>query len=359
EHLASRTGKDGKRLRPKIIASTATIRRATDQVRALMGRSEVRAFPPQGPDPGETFFATVDPNPQRRRIYLGVAAPGRAFRATLARVYQTLLSAAQLHFDPTGAPNQAADAYMTLAGYFNALRELGAMRRVVEDEVPQRTARIDRRGPLEMGSHPLFAARRVGQIVELTSRESTARIKQAKDRLGAPFTDDTRRVDVWLASKRTSAGIDIERLGLMVVAGQPIPSAEYIQATSRVGRSDQRPGLVVTCYNMRRMRDRSYYERFASYHESFYGWVEASSVTPFSGPALDRGLAAVLVAMIRHGHAELAPARGAMRIPDHPEVVERAIAALRERAARQKDGDAEALASVVEARAPHLAHASP
>lgn len=318
-----------------------------------MGRPDVRAFPPQGPDPGETFFARVDEDGDGR-LYLGVAAPGRAFRAMLARVYQTVMAAAQKHFDARGDQDQAADAYMTLVGYFNALRELGAMRRVVEDEVPQRTARIDRRGPIGQTGHPFLATRRVEQIVELTSREPTAKVKEAKHRLKSPFTDDKRRVDVVLASNMISVGVDIDRLGLMVVAGQPTTSAEYIQATSRVGRVQKRPGLVITCYNMRRMRDRSFYERFASYHASFYGWVEATSVTPFSEPALERALAAVLVAMIRHGHPALAPPRGAMTVPDHPEVVARAIRALVERAERQP-GDAAGTAGEVERRAKDLA----
>jgi hypothetical protein len=355
EQLATRTDKTGKVTRPKILASTATVRRAAEQVRALMGRPDVRAFPPQGPDPGETFFARVDPHGDGR-LYLGIAATGRAFRATLARVYQTVMAAAQKHYDPAGGKDQGADAYMTLVGYFNALRELGAMRRVVEDEVPQRTARIDRRGPIGQGAHPFLAARQVGQIVELTSRESTAKVKDAKNRLNEPFINDKRRVDVVLASNMISVGVDIDRLGLMVVAGQPTTSAEYIQATSRVGRRADRPGLVISCYNMRRVRDRSFYERFASYHASFYGWVEATSVTPFSEPALDRALAAVLFAMIRHGHPDLAPPRGAMRVSEHPEVVARAIAALTERAGRQ-GGDAAGVASVVEARAKDLADA--
>lgn len=355
EQLSTRIDKDGQVSKPKIIASTATVRRAAEQVRALMGRPEVRAFPPQGPDPGETFFARVDKQGDGR-LYLGVAATGRAFRPTLARVYQTVMAAAQKHFDAAGTKDQGADAYMTLVGYFNALRELGAMRRVVEDEVPQRTARIDRRGPIGQPSHPFLAARRVEQIVELTSRESTAKVKDAKNRLNEPFINDKRRVDVVLASNMISVGVDIDRLGLMVVAGQPTTSAEYIQATSRVGRKADRPGLVISCYNMRRVRDRSFYERFASYHESFYGWVEATSVTPFSEPALDRALAAVLFAMVRHGHPDLAPPRGAMRVSEHPEVVARAIAALKERAGRQ-GGDAAGIEGVVEARAKDLADA--
>ena len=355
EQLSTRTTAGGKISKPKILASTATVRRAAEQVRALMGRPEVRAFPPQGPDPGETFFARLDKQGDGR-LYLGIAATGRAFRGTLARIYQTVMAAAQKHYDAAGTKDQGADAYMTLVGYFNALRELGAMRRVVEDEVPQRTARIDRRGPIGQGSHPFLANRRVEQIVELTSRESTAKVKDAKNRLNEPFINEKRRVDVVLASNMISVGVDIDRLGLMVVAGQPTTSAEYIQATSRVGRKADRPGLVISCYNMRRVRDRSFYERFASYHESFYGWVEATSVTPFSEPALNRALAAVLFAMIRHGHPDLAPPRGAMRVPEHPEVVARAIAALTERAGRQ-GGDAAGVASVVEARAKDLADA--
>ena len=89
----------------------------------------------------------------------------------------------------------------------------------------------------------------------------------------------------------------MKRLGLMIAAGQPKATAEYIQATSRVGRSA--PGLVCTVYNWARPRDLSHYERFEHYHGTFYQQVEALSVTPFAARARDRGLTALLVTLIR------------------------------------------------------------
>jgi hypothetical protein len=140
-------------------------------------------------------------------------------------------------------------------------------------------------------------------------------------------------VDVLLASNMISVGVDIDRLGLMVVAGQPKSTSEYIQASSRVGR--QHPGLVVTCFNVRRPRDRSHYERFVAYHESYYRYVEATSLTPFSGPALDRGLAGTLLAMARLGNSVLTPPAAAMEIETHRELADASVDVLAKRAGGQ------------------------
>src|SRR5262245_31094281 len=111
-----------------------------------------------------------------------------------------------------------------------------------------------------------------------------------------------------------SVGLDIARLGLMVGVGQPKTHAEYIQATSRVGRTDEQPGLVVTLLNIHKPRDRSHYERFRHYHETFYRSVEVASVTPFSARALDRGFAGALVGLARHAEPPLTPPQGVERI---------------------------------------------
>jgi hypothetical protein len=136
-------------------------------------------------------------------------------------------------------------------------------------------------------------------------------------------------------------GLDVDRLGLMVVTGQPKTTSEYIQATSRVGRAY--PGLVVTCLNASRPRDRSHYERFVAYHESFYREVEATSVTPFSLQTLDRGMVGALLSMIRHGLLEMEPARGVMRLHDNRPLADQVLEALVTRGRKHREWhDAEA-----------------
>jgi hypothetical protein len=307
--LCERAG-PGKTFGPKIIASTATVRRAEAQIKALFGRSAVTIFPPPGPDRRDSFFARTVPVTERHaRKYLGVAAPGRSVKVALLRVYLALLAAGKKAYDERG---MAADPYTTLVGYFNSLRELGGSRRIVEDEVTSRVRGYDaRRRVGEAGGD--FVMRSIGEPVELTSREPTHRVARAKDRMACAM-DRPEHVDVALATNMISVGLDIQRLGLMVVFGQPKTTAEYIQATSRVGRDDKRPGLVVTLLNCHKPRDRSHFERFNAYHASFYRAVEATSVTPFSPRAIDRGIAAVTVALARLCVPELTPPRGAEEI---------------------------------------------
>jgi hypothetical protein len=317
DHLSTRE-EAGKRIPPKVVASTATTRRAEAQVRALFGRSAVYVFPPPGPDRRDSFFArTVAQSEREPRMYVGLSAKGRSLKVLLLRTYLALLGASQRLFEEAGGASlgekNPADPYLTLLGYFSSLRELGGTRRIVEDEVAARAARYgERRRAGEAAG--AFRDRAIQQeVVELTSRESTAKVARAKERLALPFTSRDH-VDVALATNMISVGLDITRLGLMVVLGQPKTTSEYIQATSRVGRDDARPGLVVTLQNVHRPRDRSHFERFGAYHASFYRAVEATSVTPFSARALDRGAAAVAVALARHGLAALTPAAGAGQV---------------------------------------------
>ena len=313
----------------KLLASTATVRRSRQQVERLYGR-RVALFPPPGVDASETFFARV--HNVGARQYVGIAAPGRPMKSILLRVYVSLLAAAARGQELHG---EAADPYLSLVGYFNGLRELGGMRRLVEDEVRRLAMDRARRRPEDFdpkAEHPWYRNRTIrGEPVELTSREKTADIKAAKNRLALPH-GDPQSVDVVLASSMLSVGVDIDRLGLMVVAGQPMTTSEYIQASSRVGRRAMKPGLVVTCLNVAKPRDRSHYERFAHYHDSFYRFVEATSVTPFSAPALDRGLAGVVVALGRLFDTEMTAPLAVKSIDEYREGIEGNLEPLTKRA---------------------------
>ena len=331
----------GGTVRLKVIASTATVRLAQMQIQALFNRREVHVFPAPGPDRRDSFFARqVSENAEDERLYLGVAAQGRGPKVVFLRSMITLMAAAQAAWEAAGgsgaAPNPA-DPYMTAVAYFNALRELGSARRIVEDEIGARLRSYsERKRPDEAAG--LFADRQIAfEPVELTSRVGTADVADAKRRLALDFTED-QRVDVALATNMISVGLDITRLGLMLVSGQPKTTSEYIQATSRVGRDPARPGLVAALLNVHKSRDRSHYERFPAFHESFYRNAEATSVTPFSSRALDRGLPAVTVALARLGVTALTPTPAARDVEAHRAATDAIAGAVGDRAQHHADG---------------------
>ena len=325
DELCCREGpRPNDQLRPKIVASTATVRRASEQMRALFGRSHSSIFPAPGPDRRDSFFAiTESVEKVPGRLYVGLSAPGRNVKALLLRASLALMSSAQLAWAKaekqrtaqrrraqTPGPNPA-DPYMTLLGYFNTIKELGISRRLIEEELTsQLPTHAERR---RLGDAVERAAnRRISNIpLELTSRVSTTEVSTTKDRLSRSFDEKDARVDVALATNMISVGLDITRLGLMLMLGQPKTTAEYIQASSRVGRDASRPGLVVVLLNPNRPRDRSHYEHFSHSHDVFYRDVEATSVTPFSERALERGLPAITVALARHLSDGLTHARSA------------------------------------------------
>jgi hypothetical protein len=333
DRLASRSI-NGRLRGPKIIASTATVRRADDQIKKLFDRDKTAIFPPPGIDRRDSYFAVVTGAPDRQRLYVGISALGIGPRKVYLRAVVPLLAAAQLAFEQAGGAareGNPADAYMTALCYFNALRELGATRRIVEDEVASNLAdwRARRLRLGEDATASPFAPRQIGAPEELTSRDSTDKVAETKKRLALGFDASTSSVlkplDVALATNMISVGLDISRLGLMVVQNQPKSAAEYIQATSRVGRDDKRPGLVAVILNMHRARDRAHYEDFETYHQAFYRAVEATSVTPAASGALDRALGAVFASLVRHLDPAFTGDRGPQLMePSHPAVKEAA-----------------------------------
>lgn len=282
----------------KVIASTATIRNAANQIMALYGRKHSQ-FPPQGLSAKDSFFAVLStPEERPARQYFGVMGIGTTATTTLIRVNAALLFATR-YLATLGYSDEVVDNFWTITGYFNSLRELGGASTQILDDVQ---SRLDYLANTKFATvYPGVKTQGYIYTEELTSRMSNSEITEIiQVKLKRSYTQDNHKdvFDYLLASNMISVGVDVGRLGAMVVAGQPKTNAEYIQATSRVGRDN--PGLVITVYNASRSRDRSHYEQFLKYHSALYRYVEATSLTPFSDRARDRGLHALYVSLCRY-----------------------------------------------------------
>lgn len=218
----------------------------------------------------------------------------------MLRVYSIILqSAYNLSLDDEY--KDVIDPYYSLVGYYNSIRELGGAVRLLQDDIPDRIQRIKKK-------YGMSKQRFLNQKVEITSRMSSYDIPKKLSQLEIPYTDK-KCLDTAIATNMIAVGMDVDRLGLMVVTGQPKQNSEYIQATSRIGRSY--PGLVVTLYNPYRPRDLSHYENFTGYHAQLYRFVEGTTATPFSARARDRVLHALVISAIRLHYPEFASNDGA------------------------------------------------
>lgn len=279
---------------PKVIASTATIRRAKEQCSVLYNR-EVVQFPAPGLDAEDSFFAKESAinhdDGVYGRKYVGIMPSGKTKAMAEIRAMAALLQKAYT----MDLPDPVKDKLWTLTVYFNSLKDLGKASTLVDDDVKDFIVRTANR---------MFTTRRlIISADELTSRVSTTELNETLDKLEkieySKENEDAKRYasNVLLATNMISVGIDVARLNVMLMIGQPKLTSEYIQASSRVGRSF--PGVAFVQYDATKSRDRSHYERFRSYHESFYRFVEPTGATPFSRPARERALHAVLISMMR------------------------------------------------------------
>ena len=288
--------RDGVQIKPKIIASTATIRGAADQVMALYARSKTHLFPSPGLKMGDSFFGKYARGEGGRlrdgRLYLGIHASD--YGSVLTTQVRTFSSAL---FRPWSFAPERRDPWWTLLAFYNSLRELGGAKTLFDSDIRSRLKFMFNR---EGFAHDNRRNLRI--VEELTSRLAQAEIVQMMDRLSAPYVaeDGTDRLDGCLASNIIEVGVDIDRLSLMGVVGQPKTTATYIQVTGRVGRRWwERPGLILMIYNPSKSRDRSHFEQFHSYHRRLYERVEPTTATPFALSAIQRGLPGALITWAR------------------------------------------------------------
>ncbi len=291
-----------KNVTPKIVAATATIRGAKQQCESLFKRA-VRQFPPPGIQIGDNFFSKEILHADAPgRIFIGVQASGHTLTTTEIRIMAAILQGTAVLCERYTAeaqggrkeerftnPNKYLDPYWTLIAYFNSIRELGKCHSLISQDINDRMKALSQRIGMRR--------RVVYELLEMTGMRKSKEIPDMLAQLGIQMGEKSC-VDTVLTTNMFSVGVDISRLGIMVIASQPKSNAEYIQASSRVGR--QYPGIVCALYDFSRSRDKSYYENFTGYHKALYRYVEASSLTPFSKPALDRGLDSVIVSLLRN-----------------------------------------------------------
>lgn len=343
--LASQAGEQ-RRTHAKYVASTATVRNADAQVRSLYLR-DLQVFPPPCLSVDDSFFARTDrAHPldatSAGRLYVGVCAPGRGAQTPIVRIWSRLLQHLQDRRG-AGAPDSALDPFWTLVGYFNAVRELAGAVALTRQDIWQRLSTIGA-PPRELDSD---------DPMELSSRADSMRLPGMLGHLQSSLGGATPPVNVVAATSMFGTGVDVDRLGLMVVHGQPKTTSSYIQATGRVGR--QTGGLVVTFFRASRPRDLNHYEFFCAYHSALYRFVEPVTVNPFAPRARDRGLGPVAVALLRQsadveGRAGTVPVHERWRVQQRVAGPPRFHCRAGEMSQARRDADVEALPPLLEGR---------
>lgn len=327
EEMCSVT-RNGKKIKPKYVVSTATIKNADEQIKSLYCREHTAQFPPSGFDIRDSFFITEVDLPEKNvldaseeeiiemiskeqkpfRQYAGVCAPGQSVKTTIIRLYSAFLQKT-FELSEMDEYKDYVDPYYTLIGYFNSIRELGGAVRLLDDDIKNQIHVL-------MKKHGVNRQRFLNNTREITSRIASYKIAEVLEELMVPYnpdlTEKQKCFDVVIATNMIAVGMDVSRLGLMTVVGQPKQNSEYIQATSRVGR--EHPGIIFTIYNPYRPRDLSNYENFVGFHSQMYRYVEGTTATPFAARARDRDLHALVIALLRLHIEKMANNGGAAEI---------------------------------------------
>jgi len=307
--------------KPKYIAATATIRRAAEQAKRLYAR-DVSIFPPVGIDVKDSYFSREDPD-ATGRMYLGVLSPHQS------PVFSLAGTAAALAQGPAELTitDSAKDAYWTQIIFHNSRRELGKTMTLSRDDIPKRVAVL---------ASSQESKRESTEPVEMSANIPSREIPSVLQQLELTCSNK-ESVDILPCTNMLSVGVDVPRLGLIMMNGQPKTTAEYIQASSRVGRGKV-PGLVIAFYPNNKARDRSHYEGFLPYHQALYRAVEPTSVTPYAQPAMERALHAALVIVARYVGGCSGPS-GAQRFDKYDSVLMKHVNALLERMLNSAQGN--------------------
>lgn len=287
-----------KEIKPKIVAATATIKDSEKQIEDVFGIEKSKIFPPSGLDINDNYFSTIlkdkkSGKPAPGRKYIGVFTSTQGKLQTQVQTYTSLIT------KTSELADEEKDPFFTLLGFYNTINDIGKARTLIEQDIKNNIL-------THYQNKGVTGGRVVRNVEELTSRKTSSEVSRFISELKTPYTKvQNKAIDICLASNIIEVGIDIDRLSLMAINGQPKSTSQYIQVSGRIGRKNtEQPGLVVTIYNPQNSADKSHFEHFVEYHQKLYAQVETSSVTPFSQFSIKRGLPAVIIAFIRQNFSK-------------------------------------------------------
>jgi superfamily II DNA/RNA helicase len=284
--------------KPKIIASTATVKNVEEQVKGLYSR-DVQIFPQNATNADDTFFSKTLSTSKRR--YVGILPTGKTQTMATLRLNAALLYA-RLELWKDNVNKAEADQFWTILSYFKSLKHIGRFANKISAELKPEIKQLQVRYLLNQAPYDHNYDNLSNQNLELTSRISNEKIKRNLDKLNISFEGNLSKYrksyDIVLATNMISVGLDVGRLNIMLMNGMPPNTAEYIQASSRVARKNE--GIVFSLFDPNNTRDLSYFEDFVPFHKTFYKQVEPISVTPFAENALDKMLFTSIVTYFRH-----------------------------------------------------------
>ena len=282
--------------KPKILGATATIKAFNTQIKALFGREKSFIFPPSGISMDDNFFSNVILNED------GTYFPGRKYIGiypiTQGKLQTQVQTFSKLLMTVNNLPIESKNSFWTILSFYNTIKDIGKANSLVDQDIPY-TINYN----YDKSNIPLDSRRYINRekVKELTSRMNNNEIAGALQELKTDYTiTKNEAIDLALASNIIEVGVDIDRLSLMTIVGQPKTTSQYIQVSGRIGRKvDENPGLVIVLYNKGNSTDKSHYEHFNEYHQQLYANVEETSITPFSYFSIERGLPAVLIGFLR------------------------------------------------------------
>ncbi|WP_181442580.1 helicase-related protein [Streptomyces tateyamensis] len=284
--LSARQRADGRGVRTKVVATTATIRGEDRQCEHLFGLRSV-VVPLPGPTLDESFYWRLDRSRSLRR-FVGIMPTNGTAEMTLVRILTSLHRTLQSLMLRRNLPPELAewppeqlsgtvDLYRTSLTYTTALPDFAKISRSLDTQVNEI---LKREG---------FESLKVAQL------SGDSRLDNVRNVLDDLESRDGK-VDTVVATSMVSHGVDIDRLNLMLFHGMPKSMAEYIQASSRVGRSYH--GLVFMLFNPLRERDRSHYRYHGKFHEYLDRMVEPVAINRWSRFAVRRTLPGILMGQI-------------------------------------------------------------